>query len=169
MPRTSGPADPYEYVATRIPPDQLLQALTRVSDRLTADFGTWKTPWGEINRFQRLVPDIMPRFDDNAPSVPVGFASARWGSLASYDMRASRTTKRLYGTYGNSFVAVVEFGDSVRARAVMAGGLSADPASKHFADQAKNYADGNLREVYFYPSQLQGHAERTYRPGERKD
>ena len=169
MPRTSGPADPYEYVATRIPPDQLLQALTRVSDRLTADFGTWKTPWGEINRFQRLVPDITPRFDDNAPSVPVGFASARWGSLASYDMRASRTTKKLYGTYGNSFVAVVEFGDSVRARAVMAGGLSADPASKHFADQAKNYADGNLREVYFYPSQLQGHAERTYRPGERKD
>ncbi len=161
--------DPYEYVATRISPDQLLQALSRVSDRLAADFGTWKTPWGDINRFQRLVPDITPRFDDNAPSVPVGFASARWGSLASYDMRASRTTKKLYGTYGNSFVAVVEFGDSVRARAVMAGGLNADPKSKHFDDQARNYADGNLREVYFYPNQLQGHTERTYKPGAAKD
>jgi acyl-homoserine-lactone acylase len=165
LPREGAAIDPYEYVATRITPAQQLQALARVSDRLASDFGTWKTPWGEINRFQRLVPDIAPRFDDNAPSVPVGFASARWGSLASYDARAARTTKKQYGTYGNSFVAVVEFGDSVRARAVMAGGLNADPTSKHFADQAKTYAEGGLREVYFYPSQLQGHTERTYRPG----
>jgi acyl-homoserine-lactone acylase len=169
LPREGAPMDPYEYVATRITPDRQLQALSRISDRLTADFGTWKTPWGEINRFQRIVPDINSRFDDNAPSVPVGFASARWGSLASYDMRAARTTKKLYGTYGNSFVAVVEFGDSVRARAVMAGGLNSNPASKHFADQAKNYADGYLREVYFYPNQLQAHTEKTYRPGAKQD
>ena len=169
LPREGSAMDPYEYVATRITPAQQLQALARVSDRLAADFGKWKTPWGEINRFQRLVPDITPRFDDNAPSVPVGFASARWGSLASYDARAARTTKKLYGTYGNSFVAVVEFGDSVRARAVMAGGLDANPASKHFADQAKTYGDGELRDVYFYPSQLQGHTERTYRPGAKQD
>ena len=66
-------------------------------------------------------------------------------------------------------MAVVEFGDSVRARAVMAGGLDANPASKHFADQAKTYGDGELRDVYFYPSQLQGHTERTYRPGAKQD
>jgi acyl-homoserine-lactone acylase len=169
LPRTAGaPVDPYEFINTR-PPEQQLQAFSRVCDRLTADFGSWKTPWGEINRFQRLVPDITPRFDDSAPSVPVGFASARWGSLASYDARAARTTKKLYGTYGNSFVAVVEFGDSVRARAVMAGGLNADPKSRHFADQAKTYADGELRDVYFYPNQLQGHIERTYRPGAKQD
>jgi acyl-homoserine-lactone acylase len=64
-------------------------------------------------------------------------------------------------------VAVVEFGDSLRARAVTAGGVSGDPASKHFNDQAARYATGDLRQVYFYPSQLVGHTERTYRPGER--
>ena len=74
-------------------------------------------------------------------------------------------TKRWYGTSGNSFVAVVEFGDSVRARAVTAGGESGDPASKHFGDQAERYATGNLRPVYFYPNQLQGHVERVYHPG----
>ena len=64
-------------------------------------------------------------------------------------------------------VAVVEFGkDSVRARAVTAGGESGDPRSKHFNDQAERYATGNLRPVYFYPGQLVGHTERTYKPGQ---
>jgi acyl-homoserine-lactone acylase len=74
----------------------------------------------------------------------------------------------MYGTSGNSFVAVVEFGrDSVRARAVTAGGESGHPGSPHFNDQAERYSTGNLRPVYFYRSQLAGHAEREYHPGQR--
>ena len=38
--------------------------------------------------------------------------------------------------------------------------------SPHFNDQAKLYAAGALREVYFHPDQLEGHMERVYRPGE---
>ena len=94
------------------------------------------------------------------------FASARWGSLASFGAKAYPGTKKWYGTSGNSFVAVVEFGDSVRARAVSAGGESGNPASKHFNDGAMNYATGNLREVYFYPNYLAKHTERVYHPGE---
>jgi acyl-homoserine-lactone acylase len=156
----------YEYMATRAPAAQRLGALAAAADRLGRDFGTWKTPWGEINRFQRLTGDIVQRFDDAAPSTPVPFTSARWGSLASFGARTYPGTKRMYGTSGNSFVAVVEFGkDSVRARAVTAGGESGDPQSPHFNDQADRYAQGRLREVYFYPAQLQGHTERTYHPG----
>jgi acyl-homoserine-lactone acylase len=140
--------------------------LASASDKLAADFGTWKTPWGQINRFQRNDGAIVQQFDDNKPSIPVGFSSATWGSLASFGARTYPGTKRMYGTSGNSFVAVVEFGkDRVRARAVSAGGESGDPASKHFNDQAERYATGNLREVYFYPDQLAGHTERTYHPG----
>ena len=62
-------------------------------------------------------------------------------------------------------MAVVEFGDKVRARAVSAGGESGDPASPHFNDQALRYSQGALREVYFYPEDLKGHVERRYRPG----
>ena len=146
--------------------EQLLQALAAASDKLTADFGSWKTPWGEINRFQRLTGDIAQPFNDAGPSIPVGFPSASWGSLASFGARAYPTTKKWYGTSGNSFVAVVEFGkDSVRAIAVSAGGESGDVKSRHFNDQAMRYATGDLRPVYFYPSQLKGHTEREYRPG----
>ena len=148
-----------------ISPEQLLEALSAASDKLQADFGTWKTPWGNINRFQRLTGDIVQPFSDAGPSIPVGFTSSTWGSLASFGARAYPGTKKWYGTSGNSFVAVVEFGDRVRARAVTAGGESGHPASPHFNDEAQRYSTGDLREVYFYRSQLKGHTEREYQPG----
>jgi acyl-homoserine-lactone acylase len=154
-----------DYIAKRTTPAQLLDALAAASDTLTADFGSWKTPWGNINRFQRLNDNIAPSFDDAGPSIPVAFTSSRWGSLASFGARPYANTKKWYGTSGNSFVAIVEFGDSVRARAVTAGGESGDPKSRHFNDQAERYATGNLRDVYFYPNQLKGHIERQYSPG----
>ncbi len=155
----------YDYMATRTSAEQKLQALASATARLERDFGSWRTPWGEINRFQRLTGDIVHPFSDAAPSIPVGFTSSQWGSLASFGAQPRNGSKKYYGTSGNSFVAVVEFGDSVRARAVTAGGESGHPESPHFNDQAARYATGNLREVYFYPSQLVGHTERTYQPG----
>jgi acyl-homoserine lactone acylase PvdQ len=157
---------PDGYAATRATSSERLQALATACDKLAADFGSWKTPWGEINRFQRINDDIDPHFDDEKASIPVGFASSRWGSLASFGARAYPGTKKWYGTSGNSFVAVVEFGKRVRARAVTAGGESGNPSSPHFNDEAGRYATGNLREVYYYRDQLKGHIERRYHPGE---
>jgi len=155
---------PYDYIAERTSKEQKLAALATVSDRLTHDFGTWRIAWGDINRLQRLTDDIAPTFTDAGASIPVGFPSSRWGSLASFGARRYEGTKKYYGTSGNSFVAVVEFGDKVSARAISTGGESGDPASAHFDDQGARYADGDLREVYFYPSQLEGHTEREYHP-----
>lgn len=156
----------YQRIA-RTPDAQKLEAFAASTGKIEQDFGSWRTPWGEVNRFQRVSPAITHPFSDAAPSIPVGFASARWGSLASFGARPYEGSKRWYGTTGNSFVAVVEFGERVKARAVTAGGESGDPASPHFNDQAERYATGNLREVYFHPSDLTGHVERSYRPGER--
>jgi acyl-homoserine-lactone acylase len=162
----SGQMWPYLYMATKTTPEQRLEALARASAKLTADFGSWKVPWGEINRFQRLTDDIDSEFSDSAPSIPVPFTSSRWGSLAAFGARSYSGSKRIYGSFGNSFVAVVEFGTRVRARAVTAGGESGDPKSPHFNDQAERYATGNLREVYFYPEDVKGHVEREYHPGQ---
>jgi acyl-homoserine-lactone acylase len=163
--RTAG-LSVYDYIRTRATATQRLDALAAVVDKLAADFGTWATPWGDVNRFQRISPAIVHPFSDDQPSIPVGFASARWGSLASFGARSYNGSKKIYGTSGNSFVAVVEFGkDGVAAKAVTAGGLSSDVTSRHFNDQAQRYASGLLREVYFYPKQLEGHTERTYKPG----
>ncbi|MFN6965042.1 MAG: penicillin acylase family protein [Pyrinomonadaceae bacterium] len=154
-----------EAVKRDATPADMLASLAAAVERLTQDFGTWRVGWGEINRFQRLTGDIEQKFDDSKPSIPVPFTSGTWGSLASFGARTYPGTKRMYGSSGNSFVAVVEFGPRVRARAVTAGGESGDPRSPHFNDQAERYASGSLREVYFYREELKGRTERTYRPG----
>ena len=147
--------------------DRKLEALATAMDTLQSNFGSWKTPWGEINRFQRISSEIVHPFDDAKPSIPVAFSSARFGSLASFGAAPRNGTKKWYGTSGNSFVAVVEFGkDGVSARAVTAGGQSGHVGNKHFIDQAERYATGNLRPVYFYRNELKGHIEREYRPGQ---
>lgn len=156
----------WDYLAERATDAQRLTALGEAVQRLTQDFGGWRVPWGEINRFQRNDGAIVQQFDDAKPSLPVPFTSAQWGSLASFGAKRYPGTKRYYGTSGNSFVAVVEFGPRVRAWAVTAGGASGHPDSPHFDDQVERYASGDLRPVYFYPEQLSGHVERRYRPGE---
>jgi acyl-homoserine-lactone acylase len=153
------------YLATRTTPEQKLRALDAAVTRLERDFGRWAVPWGEVNRFQRLTGDIVQPFSDTAPSIPVGFTTGNHGSLAVFGAARHNDSKRLYGTRGNSFVAVVEFGARIRARAVSAGGQSGNPASPHFNDQAERYATGNLRPVYFYPDEMKGHIERSYKPG----
>jgi acyl-homoserine-lactone acylase len=146
---------------------QKLQALTTAVAQLRRDFGWWQVPWGDINRFQRISPAISsPPFNDTAKSIPVPFADGNYGSLASIRSEPKPGTKRWYSNYGNSFVAVVEFGRRVSARAVKIGGQSGSPASPHFNDQSARYAAGDLREVYFYPDELKGHTERRYKPGE---
>jgi acyl-homoserine-lactone acylase len=154
----------YDQLAQHLDAHLQLAALAAVSDRLQQDFGLWRVPWGEMNRYQRLTGDIVQKFTDAGPSIPVEFTSARWGSLASFGAHRYEGTKKYYGTNGNSFVAIVEFGDRVSARAITTGGESGDPQSPHFNDQAARYADGSLREVYFYPEQLVHHTERAYHP-----
>jgi len=155
----------YDVMATKAGSQARLQALSEASDRLEKDFGSWGIPWGEVNRFQRLDGAIMQPFNDAKPSIPVPFTSSRWGSLASFGAHRWPGTKRYYGTSGNSFVAVVEFGPKVQARAVTAGGESGHPDSPHFNDEAERYTTGNLRTVYFWPEQLKEHTERVYHPG----
>jgi acyl-homoserine-lactone acylase len=155
-----------DFISTKLNGDERLEALQRASDKLTRDFGTWKTPWGEINRFQRLSGDVQQEYDDAKPSWPVAFTSANWGSLASFGMVAKQKTKRIYGDRGNSFVAAVEFGPRIRAKSILAGGQSGNPASKHFADQAAMYSRGEFKDVLFYKEDIEKQLERSYHPGQ---
>lgn len=154
------------YLASaKVPDSARLAALEAAVARLAGDFGRWDTPWGEVNRFQRLTGDIAATFDDSRPSTPIGFASGNWGSLASFGARPGAATKRWYGSYGNSFVAVVEFGPKVTARAVSAGGQSGDPASPHFADQVARYRAHDFRTVAFDSESISRATSRCYHPG----
>jgi acyl-homoserine lactone acylase PvdQ len=154
------------YFSTESSQDERLQIFAATIASLAADFGNWDTPWGALNRFQRITGDIEQPFDDDAPSLPVGMASGRWGALASFGAKSYNGTKRIYGTSGNSFVAVVEFGDRVKAKSMLAGGQSGHPDSPHFYDQAQRYVDREFKDVAFYKEDVVKRATSTYHPGE---
>ncbi len=155
----------FRYQADRVTGNKQLALLARVVAQLTQDFGHWNVPWGEINRYQRLTGDIEQHFDDAGPSLPIGLASGKWGALASFGAKPFANTKRIYGTSGNSFVAVVEFGPKVKAKTLLAGGQSADPGSPHFADQAKPYAAGQFKDAAYYREAVEARARAVYHPG----
>ena len=158
----------FEFATKDSPMEERLGMLQLAVDKLTEDFGSWNVAWGEISRFQRLNGDIDMKFDDNQPSIPVGLASGNWGALAAYGMRGSHPeVKKIYGTRGNSFVAVVEFGEKVKAKSMLAGGQSGDPSSPHFYDQAQRYADVEFKDVPYYREDVEKRAEETYAPGKR--
>ncbi|MFD2245340.1 acylase [Pontibacter ruber] len=164
-PKNMGLMERFDYYTNTAPEQERLEIFSQTIAQLEKDFGKWNTPWGEINRYQRLNGDIKQVFDDSKPSLPIGMASGNWGALASYGAN-SYNTKRLYGTSGNSFVAVVEFGDKVKAKSMLAGGQSGDPNSPHFDDQAQRYADVKFKDVAYYREDVEKRAKATYHPGE---
>ena len=150
------------------PPSDRLAVFANTVAMLEQDFDTWEVPWGEVNRFQRLSGDIDLEFDDAQPSVPMGMGNSDWGALADFGASRQEGTKKLYGVNGNSFAAVVEFGERVRARSILVGGQSNDPASGHFTDQVPLYANADWKEVAYYREDVEQRATERYAPGARK-
>jgi acyl-homoserine lactone acylase PvdQ len=158
----------FDFLAKETSGEMKIAAFEKALERLKSNFGTWEMPWGQVNRFQRISGEIEPRFDDTQASFPVGMNSSMWGSLAAYGSRPYPNTKKWYGNVGNSFVAVVEFSEKVKAKSLLAGGQSGDPSSPHFADQAEMYAHGKFKDVSFYREDVLKNTKKTYRPGENK-
>lgn len=157
----------FDFLAKETSDEMKIAAFEKALERMKSDFGTWEMPWGEVNRFQRISGEIEPRFDDTQASFPVGMNSSMWGSLAAYGSRPYPNTKKWYGNVGNSFVAVVEFGEKVKAKSLLAGGQSGNPDSPHFNDQAEMYAQGKFKDVSFYREDVLKNTKKTYRPGEK--
>lgn len=154
------------FAANETNAKKLLNTFAEALKSLNQRYGSWNIEWGTINRFQRINNEIEGKFDDDLPSIPVGFTSSQWGQLCSYTSRNFQGTKKLYGVNGNSFICAVEFGKKIKAKSLLAGGESGDVQSKHFFDQGDMYARGIFKDVLFYKEDVLKHAEKTYHPGE---
>jgi acyl-homoserine lactone acylase PvdQ len=145
---------------------QLLNPLKLVINNFKSKFGKWQIAWGELNRYQRVSNEIQQQYDDRKESYPVAFASSAWGMLPAYNSNYYSGTKLRYGTSGNSFVCAVEFGPRIKAKSVLAGGVSGDVNSPHFKDQLLMYTQGQFKEVLFYKEEVEKKAEKVYKPGQ---
>lgn len=156
----------FKYFSEESELNERLALFEEVVTELEKDFGTWQVQWKEVNRYQRNDGNIKQDFNDQLPSTGIGMASGRWGALASFGARRYPGTKRMYGTSGNSFVAVVEFGEKLKAKSLLAGGQSGNPKSEHFSDQVELYKTAQFKDVAFYKNDVLKRAKSQYHPGE---
>ncbi|HEY8387703.1 MAG TPA: penicillin acylase family protein, partial [Parasegetibacter sp.] len=145
---------------------ELLGELKKVLNKLQSNFGTWYVAWGEVNRYQRISGEPGAKYEDSKASLPVAFAASTWGCLPSYVSRYYDGTKKRYGYNGNTFICAVEFGKKLKAKSLLTGGVSGDPNSPHFTDQAELYSKGKFKDVLFYKEDILKNAVRKYKPGQ---
>jgi acyl-homoserine lactone acylase PvdQ len=144
-----------------------LTALEQAAMDLEVSFGAWQVPWGEVNRLERVhTSGTLEPYDENKPSVPVPGGRPSLGIIFAFNTTTPAGQSRSYGVSGDSYVAVVEFGDEVIARSLLVSGQSADPSSPHYFDQAPLYSTGRFKPAWFYRPDVEAHAERMYHPGD---
>ncbi|MFO0948928.1 MAG: penicillin acylase family protein [Planctomycetota bacterium] len=152
-----------------------LGALATAADTLKSHYGDWRVAWGDVFRIQRhteVVDFLAVPFSDKLPSLPCTAVPGPVGPVHTlhYTPRIAvpfvKTVKKRYGIVGASYVAVVEFGDRIRAGTLIQYGQSADPKSKHYFDQAELLSKQQLKPERFYWEDVLANAERTYHPGD---
>ncbi|MDH3732558.1 MAG: penicillin acylase family protein [Gemmatimonadota bacterium] len=148
------------------PASQGLERLERMVDALVEEHGTWRVDWGNINRHQRPLVREGRSFEDARPSLPLGGANANIvGSIFTASSERPEGQRLRYGAFGNTYVAVMEFGQTSRALSIVPYGQSADPQSPHFFDQAPLFVEGGFKPSWFTREDILANAERSYHPG----
>ncbi|HEY6968432.1 MAG TPA: penicillin acylase family protein [Candidatus Angelobacter sp.] len=143
-----------------------VQSLEQVMDDLTEKFGTWRVPWGDLNRLERRQSGGDEPFRDDVKSLPVAGAPGDVGIVFNFYARSEKNQKLRYGVAGHSFISVVDFAPQIQARSILVFGENSDPKSPHYFDQSELYANQRFKPAYFTLEEIKAHAEKTYHPGE---
>ncbi|MEI7588980.1 MAG: penicillin acylase family protein [Chitinophagia bacterium] len=153
----------YKRMVTAVSNEKKLELLNKALTQIEKLYGSWEITWGSINRYQRVNPG--EKFNDQMPSIAVGQASSKWGTLPAFESKRQENTNKRYGYSGSSFIAAVSFGKKLEAKTIITGGQSRFANSTHFTDQAQKYIAGDFKTIHFYKDDVLAHEVISYKPG----
>ena len=142
------------------------RAMENVIARLERDHGAVLVPWGAVNRLMRVESLDAGGFSAGGPSLQVGGAPAWAGGLFTLDALDSAEGAGRSGVSGTRWISVVSLGPDVRSRSVIPFGVSGDPASAHWFDQASLYTGRELKPGVFDGEAALAGSPRVYRPAD---
>ena len=130
-------------------PERAVQILEKTAIELKAHFGSLDIPWGEFYRIRY-----------NGLELPANGADGSVGVFRIAWTNGPEKDGKMYVSGGDTWVSVIEFGDKVRAKALLSYGNSTQPKSPHYGDQLKLFSKKEMRDVYFYKEDVAKHIQK---------
>lgn len=130
-------------------PVAALAALEKAARNTLDRFGALDVPWGDVYRLRIAGRDL-----------PASGGPSRLGVFRSLEFTPEKDG-RFRALFGDSFVALVEFCQPVRAEVLLSYGNASQPDSPHRGDQLALFARKQLRPVWRTRKEIEAHLEST--------
>ena len=111
-------------------------------DEIQIKFGKLDVAWGDYYRINY-----------NGINLPANGIDGRLG-VYRVSWPGKSDDKNMYVGGGDSWVSVIEFGDKIKAKALLSYGNSTEKDSPNNGDQLKLYSKNILRDVWFYEEDI---------------
>ncbi|MDA7980690.1 MAG: penicillin acylase family protein [Pirellulales bacterium] len=164
-------------------PVEQINALGRVAAQLKDRYGSWKVPWKDVFRIQRVEPasDFWKlSFDDAKPSLPSLAVPGQLGAIftqyysppTSFPISLVRKLDQRYGVVGTSYLGVWEFGPresenaGVRGLSLVQFGSNGNLESPHAFDQAELLSQRKFKPEYFSWGDVVKASQASYHPAD---
>ena len=147
-------ATPWSETSPRITPDGLsdpagaVAVLEAAANEVKSDYGSLDVAWGEVHRL---------RIDD--VDLPANGGASELGIFRVTNFRPDGDA-RFRAEGGDSFVALVEFSQPVRAMVLLSYGNSSQPGSPHRSDQIGLYSQKKLRRAWLSRHEIEDNLSR---------
>jgi acyl-homoserine-lactone acylase len=110
-----------------------VELLVNAADEVLAKYGSLDVAWGTVYRFHI-----------NGTDYPANGGPERYGIFRVIDFMDDSNNRKIAAS-GDSYVAVTEFGDEVKAQVLLSYGNATQPGNKHVGDQFKLLSEKKLR------------------------
>jgi acyl-homoserine-lactone acylase len=131
------PFDPARPVATPNglkDPQAAVAQLVKAATEVEKQYGAMDVAWGDVNRFK------VGQYE-----FPANGGSGQYGIFRTMYFQRNAADNKNYAFFGDSYVAITEFGPKVRAQVLLSYGNATQPGSKHIGDQLSLLAEKKLR------------------------